>query len=432
MIDSYQPTGDPASITATPSSVAVIGASHAAIALADRLRAMGYEGGITLFSDEDHLPYQRPPLSKAWLRGEATGESVLLRDGGYYEDRKIELVTGSRVEHLERTADGVRVAFVLPGGRHVREYDRIVLATGASARRLDLPGADHEGVLVLRGLDDARRLAARVASGPTVVIGGGFIGLEVAATARLLGADVTVVEAGAQLLGRAVGATTAETLLNAHRAMATDVVLGAVPTEIIYDDNGIRHVILADGREVPASTVLIGVGAQPRTELAEQLGVECDNGVVVDADCRASDGWTLAIGDCTVQNSQSGTRYRLESVDNATEQAHAAAAAILGEDRPVRQEPWFWSDQGDQKIQIVGLLEGHTSVIVRRDASKPRRQVALYFSGERLIAAECLNAPADFVALRAAMSRGCRLGPAALSDQSVPLKKLLDPVRVGG
>ncbi|NKY54382.1 NAD(P)/FAD-dependent oxidoreductase [Nocardia vermiculata] len=418
-----------ADVPAPPQSIAVVGASHAGVQLADRLRAGGYTGELTLISGEPQLPYQRPPLSKAWLKGEVTGDSVLLREPDYYRDQKIELLTGARVAKLDRTAAGVRVRYTHDGEEVSRQFDRLVLATGARPRRLPLPGADHPDVLMLRDLDDARSLAARIAAGPVAVIGGGFVGLEVAATARALGAEVTVIEAGERLLARAVGADTAAALLAAHRTMATDVVLGVLPVSIIQRDNRLHAVQLADGREIPAATVLIGVGAQARTELAEQLGLDCDGGIVVDRNCLASDGWTLAIGDCTTHVSESGTRYRLESVDNAVEQANAAAATLLGDPCPQRPAPWFWSDQGDQKLQIAGLIDGHTSMLVRTDPQRPNRRVALHFIDDALVGAECLNSPAEFVALRSALSRGHRPGPKDLADTAVPLKKLLAPIR---
>jgi len=405
-----------------PRSVVVVGASHAGVQFADRLRAEGYRGEITLVSHEPYLPYQRPPLSKAWLKGAATEESLLLRDPGHYRDQDIELLIGVGVARVERTGDGVVIR--LADGR-TRRFDRLVLATGAAARRPRLPGSEHPDVLVLRELDHAKSLAGRVAAGPMVVIGGGFIGLEVAATARALGAEVTVVEAGPRLLARAVGEETARTLLEAHRAMGTEMLLATVPSEIVHDESGVRGVRLADGREIPAATVLLGVGAEPRTELAGQLGLACADGIIVDERCLASDGWTLAIGDCTVHHSPAGGRYRLESVDNAVEQANAAAATLLGAPAPERPAPWFWSDQGDQKLQIVGLMGGHTAMRLRVDPDRPRRRVALYFAEDTLIAAECLNSPADFLALRTAFARGRRPGPAELSDPGVPLKKLL-------
>ncbi|MEV0366815.1 NAD(P)/FAD-dependent oxidoreductase [Nocardia fusca] len=411
-----------------PGSIVVVGASHAAVHFADRLRDTGYDGAITLVSHEPRLPYQRPPLSKAWLKGEATSESLLLRDPAHYADKKIELVTGVRVDQVARTSAGVRIDLVGEDGSHTREFDRLVLATGARARTLALPGSEHPDVVRLRDLGHASVLAERIRKGPIVVIGGGFVGLEVAATARTLGAEVTVIEAGARLLGRAVGEVTAEALLAAHRAMATEIVLSAQPTAIVSADHGIRSVRLDDGREIPAATVLIGIGAEPRTELAAQLGLHCAGGVVVDDRCLASDGWTLAIGDCTTRVSTTGRHYRLESVDNATTQAEVAAAVLAGSTTPASTTPWFWSDQGDQKLQIVGLIGDRTSVVVRTDPDKPRRRVALYFAADALVAGECLNAPADFVALRAALSRGYRPGPEMLSDNSIPLKKLLTPV----
>ncbi|MBD0861739.1 FAD-dependent oxidoreductase [Gordonia sp. zg691] len=412
-----------------PRSVAVVGASHAAVHLADRLRAIGYTGEITLISHEDRLPYQRPPLSKAILKGEASADSVLLRDPAYYADSRIELRTGTHVTGITRAGGRYTLAMRCENRTETDSFDRLVLATGARARTLDLPGSDHPDVLVLREMDDAHRLLSRVAKGPVAVIGGGFIGLEVAATARALGAEVTVIEAGDRLLTRAVGPSTAESLLAAHRSMATDVELGAVPVEIVTDDGHLRGVRLDDGRIVPATTVLVGVGAIPRTELAGQLGLDVDGGVVVDARCLASDGHTLAIGDCAVHVSGTGRRFRLESVDNATEQANAAAHVIAGLEVPSRGAPWFWSDQGDQKLQIVGLIGGHTSALVRVDPDRPRRRVALYFADDELVAAECLNSPADFVALRSALGRGFRPSPDMLADTSVPLKKLLAPVR---
>lgn len=418
--DNGRGTGDP------PLGVAVVGASHAAVHLADRLRAGGYTGPLTLIGGEPHLPYQRPPLSKAWLKGDGSASSLVLRAENYYADNGIELLSGTVAEKAERDGDGVTLQLRrADGSRETRSFDRLVLATGARARRLEIPGSDHRDVLVLRELDDARRLAERIGCGPVVVIGGGFIGLEVAATLRGLGAEVTVVEAGPRPMGRAVGSGTAEFLLAAHAEMGVDIVLAAEPTEIVVAGDRIRGVRLADGREIPAATVLVGVGAEPRTELAEQLGLECDRGVVVDEQCLASDGHTLAIGDCTVQVSRGGGRVRLESVDNAIEQANAAAATILGHDVPERPAPWFWSDQGSWKLQIVGLVDENADVVIRSDIGKPQRRVTLYFADDALIAAECVNAPADFVAVRSALARGVRPSRDELADNGVALKKLL-------
>jgi len=423
-------TGYGTSTDDRPRSVVVVGASHAAVHLADRLRLGGYTGQLTLVGDETHLPYQRPPLSKAWLKGEATPDQLALRSANYYSDNEIEILLGTTVRRAEREGNGVALHLEQSDGSvETRTFDRLVLATGARARRLAVPGSDHPDVLVLRALDDARRLAERVAAGPVVVVGGGFVGLEVAATLRGLGVSATVVEAGPQLMGRAVGAGTAEFLLAAHREMGVDVHLDSKPVEIALDGDRIRAVRLDDGREIGAATVLVGVGAEPRTDLAEQLGLTCDRGIVVDERCSTSDGRILAIGDCTVQETNEGARFRLESVDNATEQAEVAAATLLGNEAAERPVPWFWSDQGSWKLQIVGLVGGHTDVLVRTDPSKPRRRVALYFEDDRLLAAECVNAPADFVALRSALARGYRPPRELFADETVPFKKLLSAVR---
>ncbi|WP_254704645.1 NAD(P)/FAD-dependent oxidoreductase [Rhodococcus pyridinivorans] len=413
-----------------PRSVVVVGASHAAVQLADRLRLGGYTGPLTLIGDETHPPYHRPPLSKAWLKGESTPDQLVLRAAEHYSDNEIEMLLGTTVQRVERDGDGVALHLQRSDGSvETRTFDRLVLATGARARRSDIPGSDHPDVLVLRELDHAQRLADRVAAGPVVVIGGGFVGLEVAATLRGLDVAVTVVEAGRQLMGRAVGPGTAEFLLAAHREMGVDVILDAKPVEIALDGDRVRAVRLDDGREIAAATVLVGIGAEPRTELAEQLGLACDRGIVVDERCATSDGHILAIGDCTVQETGGGARVRLESVDSAGTQADTAAATLLGREVPVRPVPWFWSDQGSWKIQIAGRIDGHTEVVVRTDPSKPRRRVTLYFEDDQLLAAECVNAPADFVALRSALARGYRPSRELFADETVPLKKLLGAVR---
>lgn len=405
-------------------SVLVVGASQAAVQFADRLRQAGHRGQITLIGEEPHQPYQRPPLSKGWLRREVDAEGLHLRAPDHYGAQGIELIRDAVVERLEREDDGVvghwRDSSAVA---HSRRFDRVVLATGARPRRLAIPGADHPDVLELRTLDDARLLADRLPA-PVVVIGGGFVGLEVAATARELGAEVTVVEVGARLMGRAVDASTAEFLTRAHREAGIEILLGAVPERIESDDTGLRAVVLADGRVLPAAIVVVGIGVTPRVELAEQLALECAGGIVVDERCLTSDGRTLAIGDCTVQCT-GGERLRLESVDNAVEQAGIAADTVTGAMPGTRPAPWFWSDQGAWKLQIVGRVTGHREVVVRADPDKPRRRVALYFGEGGFLGAECVNAPADFVALRTALARGARPTADMVADSSVPLRKAL-------
>ncbi|KDE12243.1 NAD(P)/FAD-dependent oxidoreductase [Rhodococcus aetherivorans] len=420
-----------------PEAIVTIGASQAAVCLADALRSHGYSGELRMIGAEEHPPYQRPPLSKAFLGGGASRGSLALRSDNHYRDNAVELVLGETAVAVERGTDGSGVVRTrdADGRSSTYHFDRLVLATGARPRQLSLPGIDSDGVLELRSLDDAVRLAERVAAGPMVVVGGGFIGLEVAATVRTLGGVVTVVESGPALMGRAVGAGTARFLHDAHVGAGIEILLDTRPTEIVADsDGGVRGVVLGNGRELPAATVLVGIGVEPRVELAQQIGLSCVGGIVVDDRCVTSDGATIALGDCTVQPAPVGfesvrTTVRLESVDNATEQAAAAARTLLGLPPVKRPAPWFWSDQGAWKLQTVGLVAGHDAVVVRSDSGRPDRLVTLYFRDDCLIAAECVNAPADFLALRGALTRGVSVSTEAVSDVSIPLKRLLTPAR---
>lgn len=342
--------------------------------------------------------------------GQANRESLIFRDPSFYEQQHINLVLGEAVEHLSMTDAGAGFARTASGHRF--PFDRLALATGARPRTLRIPGADLRGVLMLRGLDDAERLRNRLLEQPdVVVIGGGFVGLEVAGTARKLGCNVTVVEAGPALMGRAVSAATAEFVRAAHTAAGVRIVTGALPDRLVDDECGrVRSVQLADGPALPANLVVVGVGVQPADELARAAGLDCANGILVDAFSLASDGCTLAVGDCANLPDPSPVtgshpRLRLESVDNAVEQARAAATTVLGDPRPYRGIPWFWSDQVGAKLQIAGLADACDAVVVRT-SDKPGRQTVLRFRHERLVAAECVNAPADFLTVRKALVAG--------------------------
>lgn len=424
-------------------TILVVGASHSAVRLVDTLRASGFQGRLHLIGEEPHNPYQRPALSKGFLKGDITAESLEFRDRQWYSDNDIELTLGQRVVRIDQLDDGSGAVHTISHDQHTdsaattsHSYDRLVLATGARPRALTITGAEANGVLQLRGIDDARLLASRVELGPVVVIGGGFIGLEAAATIRDLGGSATVLEAGPRLMGRALGADTARFLLDAHRAMGVDVQLDTVPAAILTDADGHVRAVRTALAEIPARTVLVGIGVEPRIELAEALGLKCSAGIVVDHDCLASDGRTLAIGDCTVQplpglRLDPGTgvnedrTIRLESVDNAVEQADCAARTLLESTRTHRSAPWFWSDQGPWKLQIVGIVGEHDSTAVRADPGRPTRLIVGYFKGPHLIAAECVNAPADFLALRSALTRRASISAAVFADHTIPLKKTL-------
>lgn len=410
----------------------IVGACQAGVQLAAVLRERGDTEPIVLIGEENHRPYQRPPLSKGWIKGELAPDDVILRTREWFADRQIELVTGDRVVTIHRGDDGAGSA-TTEGGR-VIPFTRLALTTGAAVRRLPLEGTDYEGVHYLRDADDAITLGPALAAASSVaVIGGGFIGLEVAAVARGLGKDVTVLEAAPRLVGRVVAEETSAFYLAAHRRRGTEVILDARISRIVGGDAAVAHgrgsvrgIELEDGRIVPADLVVIGIGVIPRVELAEQLGLEVSGGIVVDAAGRTSDGRTVAAGDCAIMPNPYplgvGGSIRIESVNNALEQAKIAAATLLGEEAEYRTVPWFWSDQADLKLQIAGLSTGYDRVVVRGNPDAERFAV-LYYRQGRLIAADCVNQPAEFLQIKQALTKGLTISPDAAADTSVPLKQ---------
>ncbi len=406
----------------------IIGASQAGVSLATSLRALGHDGPITLLGDENHRPYQRPALSKEFLQGKVSKESLIFRTADYWAEHRIDVVKNERVIRIVKQVDGSGVAHTLSGAELA--FDRLALTVGARARRLLLEGVDLPGVLYLRNADDALELKARVPDATrVVVIGGGFIGIEAAASLTTMGKHVSLLEAGPRLLGRGVGPTTAAYLLEHHRAAGIDVRLSTQVRRIVARGDRVAGVELADGSVLPADLVLVGVGVIPNTELAESIGLLCDNGIRVDRHARASDGVTLAVGDCAnlpnpVPGAPDGDRVRFESVNNAIEQAKVAAYAITGREEEYAGIPWFWSNQGAIKLQIAGLSTGHDRVLVRHDEAKGRYSV-LYYRAEALIAADCLNAPLDFIAVRSALARRATIPFDAADDVAVQLKSVI-------
>lgn len=416
---------------ATPDGLLVIGSSQAGVSLATSLRALGYDDPITLLGDENHRPYQRPALSKEWLQGEITNESLMFRTQAYWDEHRIDVVKNERIVRIDKAADGSGTAHSLSGATFA--FDRLALAVGARPRRLLLEGVDLPGVLYLRNADDALELKARVPSvRDVVIIGGGFIGIEAAASLRKMGRNVTLLEAAPRLVPRAVGEETSAYLLDHHRAAGIDVVLGADVRRIVGRGDRVGGVELSDGRVVAADLVLVGVGVIPNTELAESIGLVCDNGVRVDESAIASDGVTVAVGDCAnqpnpVPGAPEGDRVRFESVNNAIEQAKVAAYAITGRREEYAGIPWFWSNQGQLKLQIAGLSSGHDRTLVRAEPDRGRHTV-LYYRGDRLLAADCINHPLDFMAVRSALSKGLAIPHDDAADPAVALKSVtVDP-----
>jgi 3-phenylpropionate/trans-cinnamate dioxygenase ferredoxin reductase subunit len=406
----------------------IVGASQAGVQLAVSLRERGDTSPITLIGEEPHPPYQRPPLSKEFLAGDAELERLAFRRPSFYAESTIDLVCGDRVTDivlggaggpgsgLARTASGRELPF-----------DRLALTVGASPRRLNLPGSDLAGICYLRDLDEAVSLRSALAAAErVVVVGGGFIGLEAAAVARGQGKAVTVVEAAERLIPRAVAPVVSEFFRQAHLRRGTEVILSAVVTGFAGAEGRVTGVVLADGTELPADVVMVGVGIVPRVELAQQIGLECDGGIVVDARARTSNPDVVAAGDCTVlPHPLTGEgRVRLESVQNAVSQAGVAAATLLGQPAEAPAVPWFWSNQGSLRLQIAGLGTGFDDYVLRGDPDSERFSV-LYYRGGRLIAADAVNNPVDYMAVRKALSTGATIPAEAAADAGTPLKTLL-------
>lgn len=408
----------------TAPGIVIVGAGQAGVQTAEALRAGGYEGSITLLGDEPHGPYHRPPLSKAWLAGEMDAAQLVMRAPEMLARKGIELRTGLTVQRIDRDAKTLQLAdgSALP-------YTGLVLATGATPRALPLTGGHAAGVLPLRSRADASAIAERMAvcieqDLPIVVIGGGFIGLEVAATARKKGARVTVLEAAPRLLGRVLAPVLSDWYASLHRGHGVQLMLNAQVAGIEADATGVSGVKLADGSVLPASLVVIGIGVVANDQLARDAGLACDRGIVVDACGRTSDPAIVAAGDCTARRLADGSLLRLESVLNATEQGKSAAAALLGQDRPFTATPWFWSDQYDRKLQMAGLSTGADAWAVRGDMAGGSFSV-YHFQGDRLLAVDSVNAAKDHLQARKLLDAGVSPTPWQAGDVSFDLGGLL-------
>lgn len=412
--------------TSAETGILIIGANQSGVQLAISLRATGFTESITLLGEEDHRPYQRPALSKEFLQDKIDKERLIFRSNEYWEENNIRLVKGVRIERIEKNDDGSGIAY---GAGQEFAFRRLALAVGARPRHLDLPGATLEGVTYLRNADDALALKAMIGSvTDAVVVGGGFIGLEAACSLHDLGKNVTVLEYGPRLIGRAVGEETAAFFLEQHRSRGVNIVLDARMKQFVGKDGKLSGIELEDGTVIPAQLVIVGIGVIPNTELAADLGLDINNGIVVDKHAVASDGTTIAIGDVAnipnpIPGSPADERIRLESVNNAIEHAKIAAYSLVGQPEAYAGIPWFWSNQGDLKLQIAGLTLGYDSTVIRQDPEKKKFSV-LYYRGDNIIAADCVNAPLDFMAVRSALSRNQNIPADLAADISQPLKKL--------
>jgi 3-phenylpropionate/trans-cinnamate dioxygenase ferredoxin reductase subunit len=399
----------------------IVGAGQAAAQATDSLRRGGFDGRLVVVGDEPQLPYQRPPLSKKFLAGELTPERLAIRPASFYEQARVELRLGTRATALDLAArelaldDGTRL-----------NYDRLLLATGSAPRQLAVPGTELAGVHYLRTSADVTAIRAELgAARRVVVVGGGYIGLEVAATCRGLGLEVDVIEMAERIMNRVVAPEMSAFFAAEHARAGV-----AIHTELLVsgfrarsdDPRRVAAVETLGGREFPADIVVIGVGVVPVTALAEAAGLACVNGIAVDLYCQSSDPAVYAAGDCTSQPSQRyGRRVRLESVDNAFEQAKTAATNMLGGTAVHDRVPWFWSDQFDLKLLIAGLNFDYDRVVVRGEAAS-RSFACCYLRSGELLAIDCVNSPKDYMAAKKLIAERRVFDAGRLADSSVPLK----------
>src|SRR5947209_12737217 len=370
----------------TQGPVLIVGAGHAGFQVAASSRQHGFSGRIALINDEAHLPYQRPPLSKAYLKGTGGPDSLMFRPDKFYRDQNIELIA-DRAAAIDRGARKLDLA-----SASSLDYGHLVLATGARNRLLDIPNANLPDVRYLRILDDSEDLRRRIAvSQHVVVIGAGFIGLEFAATARIKGLEVDVVELGSRVMARAVTAEVSDYFQQRHAAAGIRIHLGVQVTSIESDGEKVSGVSLSDGRHISADLVVVGVGVLPNVELAAEAGLPVASGIIVDDHLLTADPDISAIGDCALFASpRFGGSLRLESVQNATDQARCVAARLTGDDKVYDGQPWFWSDQGDDKLQIAGLTTGYDQVVLRGDPGQKAFSAFCYKAG-KLVGIESIN-----------------------------------------
>lgn len=399
--------------------IVIAGAGHAAGQIVATLRQQKFAGQIVLVGDEPYLPYQRPPLSKKFLASEMPAERLYVKPQAFYDSAQIDLRLSTTISAIDRDARKLKVE-----GADDIAYDKLILALGSRVRTLPIEGAGLKHVHYLRSIENAESIRAEFDPGRRlVVIGAGYIGLEVAAVAHQLGLDVTVVEMADRVMSRVVSPEISDFYQIEHANQGVKLKLSTA-VAALHGKKRVKIVETSDGEELAADTVIVGVGILPNTELAELAGLEVNDGIVVDDGCRTSDPDIYAVGDCTSHpNSIYGRRLRLESVHNALEQAKTAASNICGKETHYAQVPWFWSDQYDLKLQIAGLSEGYDEVVIRGNPAE-RSFACLYLKGGRLIAVDAVNAAKDFMQSKTLIAAHAVISPDKLADPSTPLKEL--------
>jgi 3-phenylpropionate/trans-cinnamate dioxygenase ferredoxin reductase subunit len=398
----------------------IVGAGQAGFALAQKLRALKDERPITILGSEPVLPYQRPPLSKKYLLGEMSFDRLLFRPEAWYGENHVEIRLSTPVEAIDRSKRQVR----LFDGSDIG-YETLALATGATPRRLPAAiGGDLKGVFTVRDKADADRLATEMKPGHRLlIVGGGYIGLEAAAVARKLGLDVTLIEMADRILARVAAPETADAIRAIHHSEGVQILERMGLTRLIGDDGRVKAAELSDGRVLDTDLVIVGIGVTPNDRLAADAGLEVQNGIVVDAFGRTTDPDVYAMGDCAVQDWH-GHAVRLESVQNAVDQAEAVAEILAGASEPYRPKPWFWSDQHDVKLQIAGFNLGYDQTVLRPGAREGSLSV-WYFRAGRFIAVDAINDAKAYVTGKKLLDSGRTVDPEAIADPALDLKSLI-------
>ncbi|MFT7460112.1 MAG: 3-phenylpropionate/trans-cinnamate dioxygenase ferredoxin reductase subunit [Planctomycetota bacterium] len=399
----------------------IIGASHAAAQLAPTLRQEGWEGPIIVVGDEPYIPYHRPPLSKTFLSGEKALDDIYIRPLMVYEKADIEFKLNTRVVAIDRTEK----TLTLDNGE-ILGYDKLALTLGSRVRKVELPGSDLGGVYYLRDVNDVEQIKTKVAAGKkAVIVGGGYIGLETAAVLRKLGMEVCVLEMMDRVLQRVTAPEVSAFFDRIHSEEGVEIRCGVGVTALEGNVN-IEKVICNDGSVFDADLVVIGVGIVPNVELAQAAGLEVTNGILVDEFARSSDKDIVAAGDCTFHHNVLYDRsIRLESVQNATDQARVAAMTLCGKEKAYDALPWFWSDQYDLKLQIAGLSQGYDEVIIRGDRENSRSFAAFYLKEGVVISVDAVNKAPEFMMGKRLISGKVKVDKARLADENVSMKELI-------
>ncbi len=396
-------------------TIVIVGAGQAGAQALTSLRAEGFTGAITMVGDEPFAPYQRPPLSKAYLMGTFERDRLFLKPDAFYRESACDLILGAAVRTIDRAAKTVSLA----GGRTL-PYDMLLLATGTRVRPIRCPGADLAGIHYLRSIADVDGLRPALAKGNRLaIVGGGYIGLEVAAVAAKHGLEVTVFEALDRVMARAVSRPVSGFFERAHRAAGVKLLLNTGVEA--FEGTGKLEAVRAGGKSHPADLALVGIGVVPNMELAKAAGLPCEDGIVVDENCVTADPAIFAAGDCTWHVGREGIPLRLESVQNAIDQAKHAAYAMVGKPRPYREVPWFWSDQYDLKLQIAGLARESDRIVVRGNPAA-RKFAVFHLREGAVVAVEAVNAAPEYLVGRKLIADGACIAPERLADISIPMK----------